>query len=246
MKIRPALRRQAKYLKQKIDPSSYDINEIVEKLQSGNRQATNLEHAPIIMAYALVHWIFDYPSQSNGYSFPFDRTHLDFYRRIQDVHRLLKQIRDTDLGNFSKTNRPFYQLDKVITKVVEDKRLSILAKNLESKIIVFDKLRWAMRIALPEGKKGINDNGDSMDMKTIEEKVIAFRKWLLENKHREKTYANMVAQIDNIGRNYLPTRYWLPPRMVSKLFSLRGQTTFWKDFFVTRKGGAGKKLVWLR
>jgi len=196
LKIRPALRRQAKYLEQKIDPVSYDIAEIAESLQSGNWQATGLDHAPMIMAYILIHWIFDYPSQSNGYGFPFDRAHLDFYRRIQDVHQLLKQIKDTDLGSFSKGNRPFYQLDKVITKVVEDKRLSDLAKNLESKVSVFDKLRYAMRIALPEGKKGINDNGDFMDMKTIEEKVTAFRKWLLENKHRKKTYANMVAQID--------------------------------------------------
>jgi transposase-like protein len=144
----------------------------------------------------LIHWIFDYPSQSNGYGFPFDRAHLDFYRRIQEVHRLLKQIRDADLGNFSKANRPFYRLDKVITEVVEDERLSDLAKNLKSKVIVFDKLRCAMRIALPEGKKGINDNGDSTDMKTIEEKVTSFRKWLIDNKHRKKTYANMVAQID--------------------------------------------------
>ena len=35
-----------------------------------------------------------------------------------------------------------------------------------------------------------------MNMKSIEEKVTAFRNWLLENKHRQKTYANMVAQID--------------------------------------------------
>ena len=196
LKIRPVLRRQAKYLERKIDPVSHDIAGIVENLQSGNRQATELEHAPMIMAYALIHWIFDYPSQSNGYGFPFDRAHLDFYRRIQEVHRLLKQIKDIDLGNFSKANRPFYQLDKVLTEVVEDKRLSNLAKNLESKVIVFDKLRCAMRIALPEGKKGINDNGDSVDMKTIEEKVTAFRQWLIDNKHRKKTYANMVAQID--------------------------------------------------
>ena len=87
-------------------------------------------------------------------------------------------------------------MDKIITKVVEDKRLCNLAKNLESKAIVFDKLRCAMRIALPEGKKGINDNGDSIHIKTIEEKVTEFRKWVLDNKHRKKTYANMVAQID--------------------------------------------------
>jgi len=33
-------------------------------------------------------------------------------------------------------------------------------------------------------------------MKSIEEKVTEFRKWLTGNKHRNKTYANMVAQID--------------------------------------------------
>lgn len=196
LKVRPTLRRQARYLEQKIDPVSHDIAGIIASLQSGNWQATPIDHVPTIMAYALIHWIFNYSSQSNGYGFPFDRAHLDFYRRIQEVHRLLEQIRDANLSNFSNATRPFSQLYKVITKVVEDNRLSNLAKNLESKAVVFDKLRCAMRIALPEGKNGINDNGDFMEMKTIEEKVTAFRKWLLENKHREKTYANMVAQID--------------------------------------------------
>ncbi len=196
LKVRPALRRQAKYLEQKINPASHDIAGITESIQSGNWQATDFSHAPRIVAYTLIHWIFDYPNQSNGYGFPFDRAHLDFYQRIQEVHRLLEQIRDANLGNFSNTNRPFYQLYKVVTKVVEDKRLSNLAKNMESKAIVFDKLRCAMRIALPDGKNGINDDGDSKDMKTIEEKVTAFRKWLLENKHREKTYANMITQIN--------------------------------------------------
>lgn len=53
-----------------------------------------------------------------------------------------------------------------------------------------------MRIALPEGKNGINDNDDETDIRTIEEKVKAFRLWLVGNKHRKKTYANMVSQID--------------------------------------------------
>jgi len=35
-----------------------------------------------------------------------------------------------------------------------------------------------MRIALPESRCGINDNGDEMDIKNIEEKVTVFRKWL--------------------------------------------------------------------
>jgi len=196
LKVRPILRRQAKYLEQKIDPARHDVDGITESLQSGNWQASHFEHIPMIMTYALIHWISDYPNQSGGYGFPFDRAHLDFYRRLQEVHRLLRQIMDINLSDSANANRPFSQLYKVVTKVVEDKRLNDLAKNLEAKAEVFDKLRSAMRIALPDGKNGINDNGDTTDMKSIEKKLTAFRKWLLGNKHRKKTYAKMVAQID--------------------------------------------------
>ena len=198
LKVRPALRRQAKYLEKKIDPAGKDIDGIIESLQSGNWQATHFDHIPTIMSCALIHWIFDCPSQSNGYGFPFDRPYLDFYRRLHEVLRLLEQIMNVNLSDSANSKRAFSQLYKVVKKVVEDKRLNDLAKNLKSKAAVFDKLRCAMRIALPDGKNGINDNGDSTDIKTIEEKVTAFRNWLLENKHRQKTYADMVAQIDKL------------------------------------------------
>ncbi len=93
LNVRPTLRRQAKYLEQKINPASHDIVGMAKSLQSGNWQITDFEHAPMVMASALIHWIFDYPSQSNGYGFPFDRAHLDFYRRIQEVHQLLERKR---------------------------------------------------------------------------------------------------------------------------------------------------------
>ncbi len=196
LNVRPTLRRRAKYLEQKINPDCHDIDGIIESLQAGSWQSSHFEHIPMIMTYALIHWIFEYPKQSSGYGFPFDRAHLDFYRRLQNVHQLLGQIMDINLSDSAKANRPFFQAYKAFTKVVEDKRLNDLAKNLETKAEVFDKLRKAMRIALPEGKNGINDNGDSTDMKSIEEKVTAFKKWLISNKHRKKTYADMISQID--------------------------------------------------
>ena len=100
-----------------------------------------------------------------------------------------------DIG-YWMANKPLLQLYKAITITAEDNRLNELAKKLEAKTEVFDKLRCAMRIALPEGKNGINDNGDVLDMKGIEEKVTEFRKWIVSNKHREKTYSTMVIQID--------------------------------------------------
>lgn len=196
IKIRPTLRRQAKYLEQRINPDCLDIAEIIESLQIGKWQTSRFDNVPLITAYALIQWIFDYPQESDGYGFPFDQPHLDFYRRIQKVHILLGQIKEINLNDSVKTNRPFKQLYKAVTIAAEDNRLNDLAKKLEAKIEVFDKLRCAMRIALPDGKNGINDNGDVPDMKSIEEKVTAFRKWLLSNKHREKTYNTMVAQID--------------------------------------------------
>jgi transposase-like protein len=157
LKVRPTLRRQAKYLEQKINPDHHDIDGIIESLQSGGWQSSHFEHIPMILTYALIHWIFEYPKESSGYGFPFDRPYLDFYRRLQHVHQLLEQIMDIKLSESAHDNRPFCQLYKAVINIVEDKRLHDLAKDLEAKAEVFDKLRTAMCIALPEGKNGIND-----------------------------------------------------------------------------------------
>ena len=204
LKIRPSLRRKAKYLESKIDPASQDIDEIMASLESGEWQITSIEHFPLITAYTLIHWIFEYHSDSNGYGFPFDRPYLDFYSRIQQVHRLLDEIMAVHLRGTAKDNKPFLQVYKTLREVVEDKRLNDLAASLERKVKVFDKLRTAMRIALPEGKNGINDHGDVSDMKSIKKNVTAFRQWLVNNERRKITYAKMLKQLD---------KYW------TKLFS---------------------------
>jgi len=63
---------------------------------------------------------------------------------------------------------------------------------------VFDKLRKAMRITLPGSNKGLNDNGQDGDMKTIEQGVRNFRKWLINSKmyNENENYKKMIDQID--------------------------------------------------
>ncbi|MBT6338598.1 MAG: transposase [Desulfobacula sp.] len=196
LKIRPSLRRKAKYLEQKIKPGCQTIDEIMVSLESGRWQTTSFENIPLITAYALIQWVFEYPRQSNGYGFPFDRPYLDFYRRMQNANRLLKEIKNVHLRGNIKDNRPFYKIYWATQIAVKDRQLNALAVNLDQKANVFDKLRTAMRIALPENKNGINDNGDDADMKTIEEQVTAFRKWLVSDTQNKETYAKMVEQID--------------------------------------------------
>jgi len=199
LKVRPLLRQKAKYLEQKINPESQAIDDLMTSLESGVWQTTSFERIPLITTYTLINWVFEYPGQSNGYGFPFDRPYLDFYRRLQKVHQLIETIMDVPCTT-GKDNKPFFQIYKTFEEIVEDKRLNDLAASLERKAKVFDELRTAMRIALPESKHGINDNGDDADMKSIKEKVTAFRKWLVSNKRRETTYAKMIEQLD---------KYWV-------------------------------------
>lgn len=196
LKVRALLRQKARYLEQKIDPADPVLDEIVFSLESGTWQTTACEPVPLIMAHALIQWVFAYPRQSNGYGFPFDRPHLDFFLRLQAAHRLLEQIMEVRLRGIGKDNKPYSLVYKALDEAVHDKRLNDLVASLERKANGFDKLRTAMRIALPGGKDGINDNGENADIKSIEEKVTDFRKWLIDDDQRKATYAKMLKQID--------------------------------------------------
>ncbi len=194
LKIRTTLKQRARYLWQKIGPESQDIGRIVGIIQQGGLLSIDFEPISEIIVYMLIQWIFEYPSQSSGYGFPFDRAHLDFYRRLQKSYQILEKFKNIDMT--PKAKKPVIQIYNVLAVFAEDQRLNDLAEILEAKAAVFDKLREAMRIALPDGKDGINDNGECSDMKTIKERVTAFREWLPLNKHREKTYSSMIKQID--------------------------------------------------
>jgi len=81
---------------------------------------------------------------------------------------------------------------------MDDQGLKRSATQLEEKADVFDALRKALRIALPEGRNGLNDDGDDTDMKTIKKKVEEFRKELTSGTRFSNSdeYKAMVKQID--------------------------------------------------
>jgi len=200
LKVRPLLRQRGKYLEQKIDNDDSSFSKIMASIDSGTWESNSFEDFPLITVYVLINWVFEYPSQSKAYGFPFDRQHLDFYRRLQKIHHLLGQIIDLHLSSTAKEHKPVFKFYEKFREIVEDERLNALAASLERKIEVFDKLREAMRIAQPFGKQGLNDEGDEVDMKSIEKNMVAFRKWLVRKKRHKTTYAGMVKQLD---------KYWI-------------------------------------
>lgn len=196
--IRTMLRSRLKALAKKMADDSQVLDDFKTDIDEGKIRISRLGQIPIISTYALIHWIFDAPSISSGYGFPFDRPHLVFFQRIKAVHCVLKQVMDIRLRNTFRDNRPLYQLWHLLDKVVSDKKLTQAATSMESKIATFDELRGALRIALPEGKDGLNDNGEIAPMAIIENAVKEFRKQVMsdENLSSNNDYLKMIAQID--------------------------------------------------
>jgi hypothetical protein len=196
--IRTALRERLKALEKNIGDDLHALSDFKADLDKGAFEISHIEQVPTIATYALIQWIFDASSSAAGYGFPFDCPHLAFYQRVKTAHGVLKQIMDILLRNRFKDNKPFYRLWHLLDKVVSDKKLAGAATSMEEKIPVLDELREALRIALPDGKDGLNDDGITDDISTIESAVKAFRQRVMSDDRltANNDYLKMIAQID--------------------------------------------------
>ena len=125
--------------------------------------------------------------------FPFDRPYLVFYQRLEIMHSTCTKI----LSPFIE--HPLYQqLFCSLQKVMDDTSLRNTASQMQQKVLVFDKLRRVMRIALPDKKQGLNDDGEETDIRTIEKGVKDFRDWLCSDYtlSSDLDFQKMIAQID--------------------------------------------------
>ena len=100
------------------------------------------------------------------------------------------------------TNKPVL---KCITRVlgdlsplVNDSQCMTAFQGLTKKQRVFDNLREALSIALPNTTKGLNDRGEDIDMSTIEKRVTLFKDNLVKTRgyHKSTAYQKLTRQID--------------------------------------------------
>ena len=182
-KIRPLLRRKLKALEKTVDDDPQTIYKLVTGIDSGRIDPSVMEKVPAIVAYAMIHWVFD-TSELEGYGFPFDCPHLIFYQRL----KVLRTI----INNGIIKNRMFLKLWGPLSRIVEDQQLKKASVQMEKKVETFKKLREALCIAVPKSNQGLNDDGREADLKSIERKIKRFRKKILP----DKDYNKMVKQID--------------------------------------------------
>jgi len=183
-KIRPVLHRKAKKLDKIMGDDPQPARMLAASIENGCIDCTIIEKMSTMAASAMVHWTFD-TSEMEGYGFPFECSHLIFYQRLGKLRDFIN-TQHTKNNVLSKLWRP-------LTKVIEDQQLKKAASQIQMKIETFDKLREALCIATPESKKGLNDDGQDVDIKSIEEKVERFRNEILPD---SDDYVKMAEQID--------------------------------------------------
>jgi len=98
----------------------------------------------------------------------------------------------------TKKDSRIFQLNSILISVLNDQNLKKTVTMLQEKASMFDQRREAMQIALPEGKKGLNDDGNDVDIKTIKEKVTDFpnSKKVIKAAEENVAYKKMLKQID--------------------------------------------------
>jgi hypothetical protein len=143
---------------------------------------------PRVTAYLLVTWILESDSASNGFGFPFDQPHLEFYLRFKEAYPSLKQLKEKGVSGLPLVTLSRILRDCILTKIVF---------RIQEKISIFEALRKSMRIACPENNQGLNDEGDE-DIKTIESRVKKFRHSarIVALASSDASYHKMVKQID--------------------------------------------------
>jgi len=195
-KIRSLLRQKAKYLEGKIETNKEHIDGFISDFKKGAMRESSCEYTPATATYILIHWALKSSKDLNGYGFPFDLSNLCFYRRLKIIYKKMWKIKDIAFRHKTKNNQILINVWALLDSIMRDDELSKVVENIETKSMVFKKLRESLRIALPEGKDGLNDNGEDTDIRSIEERVKNFRKWLIDDNSRSKKYKKMIEQID--------------------------------------------------
>jgi hypothetical protein len=121
-------------------------------------------------------------NKGEGHGFPFDRPKVQYYKQICSTYSELLQI--DDMPGFdaeTKKTARFYKVKKVLCNIAEDRELKRTIKELDTQAVYFDQLRGIMRIALPETKKGLNDEGkisSEKELNSMEKELTGYIKAL--------------------------------------------------------------------
>lgn len=157
------------------------------------------------VCHILLLWALDGKNHSNGFGFPFDRPHAEFYKRLCLLFERLKSFQEQSIVN-KTISKIIAKIIGDLTPLINDTQCREAFQTLCEKEKTFDELRDALAITCPDETKGLNDNGEDVDMGTIQARVESFKENLIKAEcyHKNTGYQKLIKQTD---------KYW------EKLFS---------------------------
>jgi len=170
------------------------INETIKTTKRLNGQDCQIVKQ---ICHILILWALDGKNCGNGFGFPFDRPHNEFYRRLGLVYRKLKSFQNQCDDN--KVSKMITKLTDDLSPLINDKECLEAYQIFSEKEKVFDKLRHALSIALPTTANGLNDNGEDVEIKTIKNRVKEFKEWFIQEEYQQenKDHQKLIGQIEN-------------------------------------------------
>lgn len=155
----------------------------------------------LISAYCLALWVLHGKHSGDGYGFPFDRPLLDFAEHLLELDRHMPRLLKLSTNDERNNIQYLYKLAWGISGPAEDPQIQQAVDELRWRCQVFDSLRKAMRIALPGGGNGLNDEGTAKGISSIRQAVMQFRHRLEADPKlaSDQLCCNMAKQIDKYG-----------------------------------------------
>lgn len=237
-KIRTMLRKFARELKNYIDQDDNLKNCLETSLKKNFFKSDNDNQLNVPVAcYLLVTWVLESKTESHGYGFPFDRPHVDFCDRLKEAYPIVKNLKKEIPDDFPKLSL------KKLSSTLNDSSLINSLTTIKEKISIFDELRDAMRIVLPDGKDGLNDSGDNIDIKTIESRVKIFRESdkIIELSKNDIRFKKMIKQIDKYWEKLFADPIVVKTESGDMLIQPQRTNNMLEQFFRDIKSGSRKK-----
>lgn len=187
-------------VRQHLGEHSLDAQRLATVIK-GTESAADMSLLPLVSTYSLLLWCLQGKKNGDGYGFPFDRPLLAFSTRVLALIDILPELIQRLPAENKIGNRIFYKFVRMVVDIVKDPLFNQAVDELLWRGKLFDDLRQKMRIALPDGAKGLNDEGSPEAMDSIKKGVVRFRRMLRNNpKFADDLLCRKVArQIDQYG-----------------------------------------------
>jgi len=194
------LRARLRTWQKQIDADA-QLRQTLAQLPASGWPTQPLSQAPLLAAYLLAHWILAGLQQGQGYGFPFDRPLLALARRAQEVYAQIQSLLALNSSEVWRRNLPFHHLGRDLHDLVSDRPLGHTLNRLETHSQLFDQLRQALHLAPVNGHQGLNHDGESVEMKTLQREVQAFTEQVLARPDYATTpaFEKMIEQIERYG-----------------------------------------------